>query len=99
MRRYFIVMVLLVTLVDGDEISLLISQIKSAPASQKRVLTNQLKQKLRHTNKQTRQNAIEKLRGRNHPKHQRKRVHIIKAHNNSQNLKTQQNKHQKRIHE
>ena len=62
MIRIQFILILLVNILLGDEISILITKIQHSQPSQKRVLINQLKIKLRNTNQQTRVKAMQKLR-------------------------------------
>jgi hypothetical protein len=83
--------------ISSTSIPNLISQIKSAPQSQKRELINQLKIRLKSSNALTRKNAIKELRG-NHYKHkfqqkyknhsQNGMHHRLQLHKNSNNKKS-----------
>jgi hypothetical protein len=77
-----------------EDITTLISKIKTAKVSQKRVLINQLKLKLRSVNKQKRINIINQFkqyRNRHHNHNLRKINNQTKQHNNIQNISTHQN--------
>lgn len=74
----------------GDKLSSLISQIKSAPIEQKRVLINRLKIKLRNLNVSQRTKVIHQLRG--NTKHYTHNLQNTKQHQVHTKIHTQQQK-------
>ena len=96
MKKYFIIFIVCISFINADELSSLIAQIKNAPNSQKRVLINKLKEKLRSSNTHTRKNVVASLRGHKGHLHLRKRVHLQQNHTQN-NLNLQQKQHNKRI--
>lgn len=68
-------LLLFTTLSYADEISTLVSQIKTAPQSQKRALINQLKRKLKSSNMHKRSEVLGSLRGKaQHGAHRQNRT-------------------------
>ena len=68
--RFFVLLYMITLTLDGDEISSLISKIQHADTTQKRVLINELKLKLRGEKASKRADVIAKLRGGSRFHHQ-----------------------------
>ena len=94
MKKYLVLLIFCLSLLQADEISVLIAKIKTAQPSQKRVLINQLKHKLRYAKSHTRNEVLTNLRGTHQHQNQHKRSHPSKMHTKS-DIKIQQNRHKK----
>lgn len=76
MIKVLLVMFLIFTITQADDISTLITKIKSAKKSQKRVLINKLKLLLKDSNIQTRNKVFLKLKKSYHKQYKHKNTHI-----------------------
>lgn len=74
--RFFLLFFFITTTLGADEISALISKIHHAKSSQKRLLINELKLKLKGVNASKRDEAIQNLRKNMHINHQEIHSHI-----------------------
>jgi len=68
--KLFISLFLFISIIQADEISQLLSNIKTAKPQDKRVLINKLKVMLRNSNAKTRINAIKHIQEQNKHIHQ-----------------------------
>jgi hypothetical protein len=89
----------IITILPAQSISSLLTQIKTAPISEKRVLINQLKLKLRASNNKQRLDTISKLKNNQYSKHNnhskfRKKLHIkMKTSSSNKKVKKGKNYH------
>jgi hypothetical protein len=75
MLKTSLIAFLLISSLKADDISNLMSQIKSANTTDKRLLINKLKVMLRNSNTQTRTHIISKLRHESNIKRHQTRLH------------------------
>jgi len=85
MFKTFLVIIFSINLLYGDDISDLITQIQNADVSQKRLLINRLKLKLRDNNNQTREKTLKNLKIKHQHSYIHSHTHIdnISQHNHS----------------
>jgi len=98
--RFFILVFVVTLTLQGDEISTLISKIQHSKSSQKRLLVNELKLKLKGVKASKRAEVIAKLRKGAHFKHKRGLHNSNRTHKKLQRGKTTSStqNHQQRGH-
>ena len=81
MLKIIIPIILFFTIIKADNVSNILTQIKNAQPSEKRVLINKLKVMLRSENIQTRKQVFNKLK-QTHNEHMNNQNHINKINSN-----------------
>jgi hypothetical protein len=97
MYKFLVLLYLFISILNGSEINDLVSQIKQAPTSQKRVLINQLKLLLRNSNNTQRLNVVNKLKGTHYStQHTNKmKINIVNKSHTKQSNQIKNNSHSK----